>query len=243
MLESMLMEGARAMGLAMSVEQAAQFARYHAMLAEANARMNLTRVPDDPREAVDRNYLDCIAVLTAGAFEARTAVDVGSGAGFPGIPLAIMRPDIRFTLLDSLGKRVEFLQSVIDALGLNACAVHRRAEDAARDPSLRERFDLAFARAVAPMNVLCEYLLPFVRVGGSMIALKGPTLDAELDDAGFASRALGGEIVGMRALDIPGRDWDHRAAFIRKVSPTPDRYPRKAGLPEKRPLIAPKEAD
>lgn len=227
---------AAALGLAVSDRQAGQFARYHALLVEANARMNLTRVPDDPAEAVDRNYIDCVAVLAGGFPAAGTAIDVGSGAGFPGVPLAILRPDIRFTLLDSLGKRVDFLRGVIDALGLNAEAVHLRAEDAARRPELRERFDLAVARAVAPMNVLCEYLMPFTRVGGRMLALKGPTLDAELDAARGAIALLGGEIERVQPLAVPGRDWDHRAAWVRKVAPTPDRFPRRAGVPAKKPL-------
>lgn len=227
---------AAALGLAVSDRQAGQFARYHALLVEANARMNLTRVPDDPAEAVDRNYIDCVAVLAGGFPAAGTAIDVGSGAGFPGVPLAILRPDIRFTLLDSLGKRVDFLRGVIDALGLNAEAVHLRAEDAARRPELRERFDLAVARAVAPMNVLCEYLMPFTRVGGRMLALKGPTLDAELDAARGAIALLGGEIERVQPLAVPGRDWDHRAAWVRKVTPTPDRFPRRAGVPAKKPL-------
>ena len=236
MLESIMLEGARAMGIPMTEAQAGQFARYHAMLTEANARMNLTRVPNDLREAADRNYLDCIAVLSAGQPEARNAIDVGSGAGFPGVPLAIMLPGVRFTLLDALGKRVAFLRDVIDALGLNAEALHLRAEDAARRDDLREGFDLAVARAVAPLNVLCEYLLPFVRVGGRMLALKGPNLEAEMEAGEAAAGLLGGEIERARTLDIPGRDWNHRAVWIAKRSPTPDRYPRRAGMPEKRPL-------
>ena len=236
MLKQMLTDGARAMGIDLSPAQAEQFQRYHALLTEANARMNLTRVPEDPREAADRNYLDCISVLAGSFPQAETAIDVGSGAGFPGVPLAILRPGIRFTLLDSLGKRVEFLRSVIEALGLNAEAVHLRAEDAARRPELRESFDIAMARAVAPMNVLCEYLLPFARVGGHMLALKGPTLGEELDRAAPAIALLGGQPEGTVPLAIPGRDWDHRAAWIAKIAPTPERYPRRAGLPEKKPL-------
>ena len=236
MLESLLLDGAAEMGLAVSAAQAAQFARYHAMLTEANARMNLTRVPDDPAQAVYRNYLDCAAPL-AGSFPAvERAVDVGSGAGFPGIPMAILRPDIRFTLLDALDKRVKFLQAVIDALGLNARAVHLRAEDAARRQDLREGFDLAVARAVAPMAVLAEYLLPFVKPGGWMLAMKGPGLEEELAQAGPALEALGGALDRVEPLAIPGQDWAHSAAWVRKERPTPDRYPRRAGLPEKRPL-------
>ena len=235
-LQSLLLDGTARMGLSVSAAQAARFERYHALLTEANARMNLTRVPDDPCEAVFRNYLDCISPLAGDFPDVETAVDVGSGAGFPGIPMAILRPDIRFTLLDALDKRVAFLQRVIDDLGLNARAVHLRAEDAARRPDLRERFDLAVARAVAPMAVLAEYLLPFAKPGGWMLAMKGPGLDAELAQAGPALEALGGALVRVEPLEIPGRDWAHSAAWVRKERPTPDKYPRRAGLPEKRPL-------
>ena len=230
------MEGAAAMGIPMSQGQVEQFKAYHEMLVEANARMNLTRVPEDPAEAVDRNYLDCIAPLAGGFPATNAAVDVGSGAGFPGIPLAIMLPDTRFTLVDALGKRVDFLKIVIERLGLNAEALHMRAEDAARRDDLREGFDLAVARAVAPMNVLCEYLLPLVRVGGAMLALKGPGLDEELAQAENALELLGGALEGVQPLAIPGRDWNHRAAWIKKTAPTPEKYPRRAGAVEKRPL-------
>ena len=225
-----------AAGIPVTEAQAAQFERYHAMLIEANGKMNLTRVPVDALEAIDRNYLDCACVLAGDFPEAKTAVDVGSGAGFPGIPLAILRPGTRFTLIDALGKRVDFLNGVIEALGLNAEAVHLRAEDAARREDLRERFDLAMARAVAPMNVLSEYLLPFVRVGGHALALKGPGLDEELAQAEAAISLLGGRLLRTQPLPIPGRDWDHRAAWIEKIAPTPAKYPRKAGIVEKRPL-------
>ena len=224
------------MGIPMSQGQVEQFNTYHEMLVEANARMNLTRVPEDPAEAVDRNYLDCVAPLAGGFPAANTAVDVGSGAGFPGIPLAIMLPDTRFTLVDALGKRTDFLRNVIDRLGLNAEALHLRAEEAARRPDLRERFDLATARAVAPMNVLCEYLLPLTRVGGRALALKGPGMDEELAGAENALKTLGGAVERVQSLAIPGRDWDHRAVWIAKIAPTPEKYPRRAGIVEKRPL-------
>lgn len=231
-----MLEGAAAMGISMSEEQAQKFEIYHDMLVEANARVNLTRVPDDPREAADRNYLDCVAPLAGGFPEARAAADVGSGAGFPGIPMSIMLPEVRFTLIDALARRVEFLNAVIDRLGLNAGALHLRAEDAARRPELREHFDMTVARAVAPMNVLCEYMLPLTRVGGRMLALKGPGLEEELNQAESALKTLGGAIEGVQPLVIPGRDWRHSAAWIAKTAPTPDRYPRRAGMAEKRPL-------
>lgn len=235
-LENILIGRAGAMGIGMTEAQAAQFAAYHDMLVEANARMNLTRVPDDPAEAADRNYLDCVAALAGGFPKVETAADVGSGAGFPGIPMSIMLPEVRFTLIDALGKRVDFLNAVIQRLGLNARAIHLRAEEAGRRSDLREAFDLATARAVAPMNVLCEYLLPLVKVDGWMLALKGPGLDEELDGAERAAALLGGRLDRVQPLAIPGRDWDHRAAWIAKVAPTPGQYPRRPGVAGKRPL-------
>ena len=242
MLQSYLLESARTMGVAMTAMQADQFAVYHELLVSAYAKFNLTRVPDELREAADRNYLDCISPL-AHDFPAdiHSLIDVGSGAGFPGLPLSIMLPDVHIVLVDALDKRVKFLQSVIDQLHLNAEAVHARAEDAARRPELREHFDIAVARAVAPLNVLCEYLLPFVRVGGHMLALKGPSLDAELSDAAFALDTLGARLERVENAEIPGRDWSHRLAYLEKTAPTPEKYPRKAGVPEKKPLIMAKK--
>lgn len=238
MFKKMIMEGAAAMGIAMTEAQAEKFEIYHNMLVEANARMNLTRVPEDLREAIDRNYLDCISPLSKPFPEIKNAVDVGSGAGFPGIPLSIMLPEVHFVLVDALGKRVGFLKDVIEKLDLNAEAHHLRAEDAARKPELREQFDLATARAVASLNLLSEYLLPFVKVDGWMLTLKGPSLDEELAEAAYALEVLGGAFERAETLVIPGRDWDHRCAWIKKTQSTPDRYPRKAGQPEKKPLLA-----
>lgn len=235
MFAETIIAGAREMGVQMSPEQARMFETYHEMLIQANAQFNLTRVADDMREAIDRNYLDCIAPIAHG-FSPETAIDVGSGAGFPGIPLAIMLPNTRFTLLDALDKRVKFLQSVIDALKLNAVCIHARCEDAAHSPALREKFECAVARAVAPMNVLSEYLMPFVRVGGQMVALKGPSLESELIGANNALKALGGGKISTFDALIPGRDWAHKIAVIEKKSSTPDKYPRKAGTPERKPL-------
>jgi len=236
MTELMLRRAAEA-GIAITPEQAAKFETYHKMLTEANAKFNLTRVPEDISEAVDRNYLDCIMPLKAGLPQGITRIiDVGSGAGFPGIPLSICLPDVHFVLLDSLSKRVDFLRSVIDALHLNAEAIHMRAEDAAKNPALRESFDIATARAVASLNLLSEYLLPFVKVGGWMMALKGPGLDEEAAAAEHALEILGGKFHHADNVAIPGRDWDHRIAWIEKTASTPAKYPRKAGKPEKQPL-------
>lgn len=236
-IDEMLTAGAAAMGIAVSPAQAAQFARFHELLTEANRVMNLTRVPDDPREAVDRNYLDSLTPLAAGLpGDVRALADVGSGAGFPGVPLAILLPQTRVVLVDSLGKRVKFLRSVIAELGLNAEAVHARAEDAGRLPELRERFDVVTARAVAPLNVLAELALPLARVGGLLIAYKGPGAAAEARQAERALAALGGRLQAERPAAIPGRDWDHRLLYVEKCAPTPQKYPRRAGEPGKNPL-------
>lgn len=236
-MKDLMLRRAAAAGIAITPDQAEKFEIYHNMLTAANEKFNLTRVPDDISEAIDRNYLDCIMPLKAGLPDGvLRIIDVGSGAGFPGIPLAICLPDVHFVLLDSLGKRVDFLKSVIDALHLNAEAIHARAEDAARNPVLRESFDIATARAVASLNLLSEYLLPFVKIGGSMMVLKGPGLDEEIAEAAFALETLGGKYDHAAAAAIPGRDWDHRIAWIRKLAHTPEKYPRRAGKPEKNPL-------
>ena len=232
----LLLRRAEAAKIPLSREQAEKFEAYHRMLTEANAKFNLTRIPDDEAEAIDRNYLDCLAPLRFGLDGVERAIDVGSGAGFPGVPLAICMAQTRFVFLDSLGKRVDFLNDVIAKLGLNAEAVHLRAEDGARRPELREAFDLATARAVASLNLLAEYLLPFVRVGGTMLAYKGPSLEEELAAAANALAILGGCFARSERADIPGRDWDHRLCWIEKIVATPEKYPRKAGKPEKNPL-------
>lgn len=233
-----MLAGARAMGIPMSDEQAEQFEAYHALLTQANRRMNLTRVPEDPAAAVDRNYLDSLALLTVPCLHsAQAVIDVGSGAGLPGIPLSIMLPKTRFVLLDSQLKRVAFLQSVIGQLGLNARAVQARAEEAA-SPSFpyREAFDVAVARAVAPLNVLCELMLPFVGLQGHMLAMKGPGAAEELALAQGAIAHLGGAQAQIIPFDLPGRDWTPGVVDIVKSAPTPEKYPRAPGIPAKRPL-------
>lgn len=236
-----LLSRARAAGIELNEAQAARLTRYHELLMQANQRMNLTRVPADPQEAIDRNYLDSLAPLRFGALRGVcTLIDVGAGAGLPGIPLSIALPDVRVTLLDALGKRVKFLNEVIAELGLNAVALHARAEDAAHDPALRGTFDVVVARAVAPLNVLCELALPFLRVGGRLIAYKGPALNEELVQANFALRTLGGCAGESISTPIPGRDWDHRLQIIEKIRETPAAYPRKAGEPNRKPLGAAK---
>ena len=234
-MKNRILDSAKIMGVPLTDEQADKMVKYHEMLVSANKQMNLTRVPDDINEAADRNYLDSLNAVKH-LDGVSTLIDVGTGAGFPGIPIAIACPHIKVTLLDALQKRVGFLQSVIDELGLNAEAVHGRAEDAARKPEFRDAFDVATARAVAEMNVLCEWLLPFVKAEGRMLALKGPGAEEELVRAENALVQLNAEKIAVHPAPVPGRDWAHKIVEIRKTAPTPDRFPRRASAIEKKPL-------
>jgi len=214
-------------------------ARYHAMLCDWNARMNLTG-DTDFETSLDRHYTDSLAPLRhAHLFpEGSRLIDVGSGAGFPGMPLAIARPDLKVTLLDSLMKRIHFLTAVRDELGIsNVQLLHSRAEDGGRNPKCREQFDIAVARAVAPLPVLCELLLPFVKVGGHMICYKGPAAAEELEAGAKAARMLGGGPIQQLPVALPSQpDWQHCLIVCEKKVKTVRQYPRKAGTPNRSPL-------
>ena len=239
-MKQYLLERSAQMGRALTPEQAEQFCTYHDILIETNKTLNLTRVPDTMEEAADRNYLDSLApwLRTDRLTGAKSLLDVGAGAGFPGIPLSIAMPETHVVLLDSLGKRVDFLNRVIAELGLNAEAIHFRAEEAAKTAGLRERFDIVTARAVAALPVLCELTMPFLEVGGTFIAYHGPKADEELPQAKKAAAILGGDpgAIVQIAVPVPGRDWDHRRVCFPKTKPTPKAYPRKPGDPGRDPL-------
>lgn len=205
---------------------------FHALLTEWNARMDLTAVTE-PREALTRHYLDSLTALPYLPQSARV-VDVGTGAGFPGMPLALARPDLRFTLLDAREKRVQFLRAAIEALGVSATAVHARAEDFAK--AHREAFDVAVSRAVAKLPVLLEWMLPMVAVGGFALVWKGPEVASELDGAARAAALLGGGTISLLETSIPGTDFRHVLVRVEKSAPTDAKYPRRAGVAEKRPL-------
>lgn len=238
-MKNMILAGAQQMGISLPDHAPEQLVQYHEMLMEANRVMNLTRVPENAQESVDRNYLDCLSPLSVSGLldGVHTLCDVGSGAGFPGIPLSIACPQIHVVLMDSLGKRVKFLNQVIAALRLNAESIHIRAEDAARLPAYRDHFDLVTARAVASLPTLIELSLPFVRPGGHMLAFKGPSLDEELAVSQKALKKLCAQPVQSYTVSIPGRDWDHRLLLIRKNAPTPKCFPRKAGEAGRAPFI------
>ena len=235
-----LTEGCAALGVALSGEQLARFENFVALLAEANAVQDLTAITD-PREVADRHLLDSLTVLRYARLIPPGAriVDVGSGAGFPGVPLAIARPDLEVTLLDAGRKRVDFLRRVLLALGLRAEAIHARAEDAARLPEHRERYDAALSRAVTALPALLELALPFVRVGGHAVAWKGPAAGEELAGGRRAAVLLGGNLLPALDAPVPGRDWRHILLVAEKAEPTARQYPRRAGVPERKPLGMP----
>ena len=213
---------------------------YLLLLKEWNSRMDLTAVAEDD-ETVDRHFIDSLTVLKTGLIpETGSLIDVGTGAGFPGLVIAMARPELQVTLLDAQQKRLTFLQAVCEATGTaNARLIHERAEDGARKKELREQFDIAAARAVAPANVLSEYLLPYVRMGGYALCWKGPALKDELESGRRAAHLLGGSLEMPVRCPVEGREWEHLILPIRKVQSTPKQYPRKAGIPKQKPLGSP----
>ncbi|MEG2603920.1 MAG: 16S rRNA (guanine(527)-N(7))-methyltransferase RsmG [Clostridia bacterium] len=227
------------LGIAYDCAAPERLAAYHALLEDWNERVNLTGDASFAL-ALDRHYVDSIAPLALeGLFPERASlIDVGSGAGFPGLPLAIVRPDLQVTLLDSLNKRLAFLAAVVDALGLrNVRLVHARAEDGGRAAPHREQYDIAVARAVAPLPVLCELLLPFVRPGGSMLCYKGPAAAEEMAAGRRAALLLGGDAPRALPVRIPAQpDWRHCVLASQKIQRTARQYPRKAGTPSREPL-------
>ena len=244
-LRTLLLEGAAAFGVSLDAPAADRFERYAEILRDWNGRVNLTAIVDDEGIAT-RHFVDSLSLAPRlrEALSARPSgapalrlVDVGSGAGFPGLPLAIAFPELSTTLVDSLGKRVAFLDAVIADLRLpNVATRHARAEDAAREPALRGTFDFATARAVASLPVLCEYCLPFLRPGGLFCAMKGRA-DEDVLPLGRAFALLGGEPGPIDRFELPGTDMQRTLVFVHKTRPTPAAYPRKAGKPEKEPLI------
>ncbi|MBQ7849250.1 MAG: 16S rRNA (guanine(527)-N(7))-methyltransferase RsmG [Clostridia bacterium] len=212
--------------------------RYHALLMDWNTRMDLTAVTEEA-EMIDKHYVDSLIALSVPGLIPRTGtlIDVGTGAGFPGLPLALACPDVRVTLMDAQKKRLNFLQAVIDDLQVrNVTLVHARAEDGAQFPQHREKYDVAVARAVASLAVLSEYLLPFVRVGGKAVCWKGPALAEELTQGRCAAHLLGGRVEEPVNVAIPGRDWQHMLLPVSKTAKNARQYPRKAGTPGKAPL-------
>lgn len=223
-MTELLKNGFSAMKLSVSDAQIAQLEDFTARMLETNKVMNLTRITD-PKEIAEKHLLDCASLLQAADFSKKSVVDVGCGAGFPGMPLHILCPSCELTLLDSLGKRIRFLQGCIDAMNLSDIeAVHARAEEFAAKH--REQYDFAVSRAVAQLNVLAELSLPLVKQGGAFIAMKSKDTDEELERAKKAIRLLGGEIEKIIDYTIPHTEIIHRLVVIRKKNHTPKQYPR-----------------
>ena len=208
--------------------------RFAELMLERNQVMNLTAITE-PKDVAALHLLDSLALIQTAGLESEEIVDVGAGAGFPGMPLAIAKPSLRLTLLDSLGKRVDFLREASEALGLeNTECVHARAEEFANER--RESFDAAVSRAVAALPVLCELCLPLVKVGGRMLAMKSSHTEEEISQAKSAIKLLGGQIEWVKDYTIPTTDVIHRIVCIRKISSTPKKYPRRFALIKKSPL-------
>jgi len=236
-MKEILMEAFSKENFSFTEGQIKQFSDYYALLIEWNQKMNLTAI-EKPEEVAYKHFVDSLFLLRVQHdINGKSLIDVGTGAGFPGIPLKIMLPEIELTLFDSLNKRVLFLQEVCNQLQLKKVhCVHGRAEEFGIKSEFRGSFDIATARAVAKMPVLMEYCLPFVKKGGCFIALKGPELENELKESQNALKELGGKIVDIQQFSLADGLYSRNIAVIEKIKDTPKKYPRKAGTPSKNPL-------
>jgi 16S rRNA (guanine527-N7)-methyltransferase len=233
--KTQLLDGAKKLAIDLSPDQIDRFDLYAAHLIEWNARFNLTSIVD-PGEIVIKHFLDSLSAarLIPAAVK---LIDVGAGAGFPGLPIKIAYPELSLTLLEATKKKCDFLEAMITELKLsNSIVVSARAEDAAQDVAHREQYDVAIARAVAEMPTLSEYLLPFVKLGGLAIAMKSKDVQAEIDRAEVAIKTLGGQVKQLVSTAIPGLDETRYLVGLEKIASTPEKYPRRAGMPSKKPL-------
>ena len=234
-LRDLLLEKLDIINVKINKKQIEQFNLYMQLLLDWNKKINLTAITEE-NEIILKHFVDSLTVLKH-IGENDRIIDVGSGAGFPGIPIAIMMPNIKITLLDSLNKRINFLNEVKDKLALkNVETIHSRSEDCGKDKKYREKYDVAIARAVANLSTLSEYLLPFVKLGGKMICMKGSEIEQEVINAKNAIKKLGGKIDLIEDFYLPGSDIKRNIIISKKINKTPDNYPRKAGTPGKDPL-------
>mgnify|MGYP002545003700 CR=1 FL=1 len=224
-------------GIELNQDKINKLINYYELLIEKNKVMNLTAITEY-KDVVIKHFADSLSIIKAvNMSEITNIIDIGTGAGFPGMVLKIVFPDVKITLLDSLNKRVKFLNQVIEELGLTGIeTVHSRAEDGGRNKDLREHFDVSVSRAVANLATLVEYNLPFIKVGGYFVAYKSGDIDEELVNAKKAVSVLGGTIEEVKKFQLPGTDIDRSLVYIKKIKPTSGKFPRKAGLPSKEPI-------
>lgn len=224
-----------ALNLDFSDEKLKKFFDFMNLLLEKNKVMNLTGITE-PKEVILKHFIDSLTILKY-INENGSVIDVGTGAGFPGIPLKIVEDSLEITLLDSLNKRINFLNEVIENISLDKTkTIHGRAEDFGQDAAYREKYDVAVSRAVAPLNILLEYMLPFVKVGGKCICMKGSNCDEEIENAKNAIEILGGKIEKTEKFNLPNSDNNRTILVIKKTKKTSVQYPRKAGISTKNPL-------
>ncbi len=235
-MDKILIDACFRLGVKIDDYQVSQFFKYMELLISWNEKFNLTAITE-PNEILLKHFADSLSLIPFIDIENKNIIDVGTGAGFPGIPIKIAVPSVKITLLDSLNKRINFLQNVVSEISLeNVSCIHLRAEDGGKNPDFREKFDICVSRAVADLAVLSEYSLPFVKVGGVFVSLKGPDSDAEIDRALTAIHTLGGKVDSVKKIEIPFTDIVHTLIMIKKVRQTPVIYPRKSGKISKNPI-------
>ena len=231
-----LIEKAKKVNIEIDNKKEEQFYKYMELLLEWNEKINLTAITE-PNDIILKHFIDSITINKY-IEQSNSIMDIGTGAGFPGIPLKIMNQNKKITLVDSLNKRINFLNEVCKEISLeNIQCIHARAEELANDLKYRENFETVVSRAVARLNVLIEYMLPFVKKGGLCICMKGPNIDGKLEEAKNAIKVLGGKIKSVESFFLPDSDIERNVIIIEKVTETPKKYPRKAGLPSKQPII------
>ena len=233
--KELMNENSKELNIELTDLQLEQFYNYMNILIEWNKFMNLTGITE-PEEIITKHFIDSLTVLDKIGKNA-TIIDVGTGAGFPGIPIKIAFPETKVVLLDSLNKRIKFLNEIIEKLNLkNIETIHGRAEEYGRNKNHREKYDIAIARAVAPLNILLEYLMPFAKVNGKCLCMKGSSSEEEIQSGKNAIKILGGELIKTEEFYIPNTDMKRRIIQVNKIKETNNKYPRKAGTPSKEPL-------
>lgn len=235
--EDILRQGIKNFGIGVNDQMISDLKTYRELLVEWNQKMNLTGIEEE-KEVFIKHFLDSISAVSKGYIkDGISLIDVGTGAGFPGLPLKICLKNIKLTLLDSLNKRINFLQEVSNSVKLEDIEfIHGRAEDFGKNPEYREQYDVATARAVAGLPILMEFCVPFVKLGGYFVCLKGPNANLELEESKAAMDILGLEFVEKIDIELPNEELKHNILVFKKVRNTPEKYPRKAGKPAKSPI-------